>query len=406
MSMFHLLAGLMIVAALAFLVVPLLRQQRRAHPDSQRLHALDQALASGVIDAGEYAGKRAALGTDIQPAAASRAGFIALLLSVLMLPASAIFAYSQLGTPQALDPAITQPAAHAGAGAGGVDMDQAVAGLAAKLEKTPDDGQGWALLGRAYLSMKRPQDALPAFKRAHELLPTDPDLMAEYAQALVMGGKQDFAGEPKALIDRALTIQPDNQRALWLRGVAEYQAGSYPAAVATWTRLQGLLPAGSPVAASVQTQIDDARSKAGMPALAAAAPVVTAAGEAPTAAAATATAAGPKLSIAVRLDPKFAADVPKDATLFVFARAASGPPMPLAIQRLTAGQLPLTLTLDESNGMLPNLKLSMFPQVVIGARISRSGEAIAKSGDWQVLSAPVDVQRRETISLVVDQVVP
>lgn len=93
-------------------------------------------------------------------------------------------------------------------------------------------------------------------------------------------------------------------------------------------------------------------------------------------------------------------------TVFVFARAASGPPMPLAIQRLTAGQLPTTITLDDSNGMLPNMKLSDFPQVVIGARISRSGDPIAHSGDWQTVSQPVDVKRKEAIALTIDQSVP
>ena len=93
-------------------------------------------------------------------------------------------------------------------------------------------------------------------------------------------------------------------------------------------------------------------------------------------------------------------------TVFVFARAASGPPMPLAIQRLTVGQLPATITLDDSNGMLPNMKLSDFPQVVIGARISRSGDPIAHSGDWQTFSPPVDVKRKEAIALTIDQSVP
>ena len=93
-------------------------------------------------------------------------------------------------------------------------------------------------------------------------------------------------------------------------------------------------------------------------------------------------------------------------TVFVFARAVSGPPMPLAIQRLTVSQLPTTITLDDSNGMLPNMKLSDFPQVVIGARISRSGDPLAKSGDWQTLSDPVETKRKETIVLTIDQIVP
>lgn len=405
MTVFYLIAALMIAAALAFIALPLLRRGNGSTAQQQRLRALDQARANAVISDEEYASKRASLNLlPAGPAKASRTGFAALLLSVLILPGGAILAYSKLGSPEGIHPTV---AAHgANATANGIDMDQALIGLAAKLEKTPDDGQGWALLGRAYMSTQRPADALPAFKRANELLPNDADLMAEYAQAMVMGGNQSFAGEPKALIDRALTVQPDNQRALWLRGVAEYQAEAYADAVATWTRLQTLLPPGASVAASVQAQIDDARAKAGMPAAAASNVAASAATAPATTATAATDASAPKLSISIKLDPKLQADVPKDATLFVFARAASGPPMPLAIQRLTAGQLPTTLTLDDSNGMMPNLKLSMFPQVVIGARISRSGDPIAKSGDWQTLSDAVDVQHRETIQLTIDQVVP
>jgi cytochrome c-type biogenesis protein CcmH len=119
-----------------------------------------------------------------------------------------------------------------------------------------------------------------------------------------------------------------------------------------------------------------------------------------------ATANAPRLTVQVALDPKLVDRLDPAATLFVFARAASGPPMPLAIQRLKASQLPLTVTLDEGNGMLPNLRLSMFPQVVIGARVSKSGNAMPQSGDLQALSPPTDVQRKEPIALVIDQVVP
>lgn len=403
MTTFVIFATAMTVLALAFIVAPLLRANRHTDPTATRRLALDRALASGAISADEHAAKLATLqanpatGTTLSPAR-SRSGYAALLLTVLLLPAAAIFTYAQVGRPQALDASARQlTAPEAGAG---VDMDKAVAGLAAKLEKEPDDGQGWALLGRAYQSMQRPKEALDALRRAQQLLPDDPDLMAEYAQALVMSGGDTFAGEPKKLLDRALSLQPDNQRALWLRGVAEYQAADYPASIATWNYLLGLLPPDSPVSASVQTQIADARSKAGLPAAARAA--------APSSSqpSAVATAEGPKLTVTVNIDPAIAAQVEPSMTVFVFARALSGPPMPLAIQRLTVSQLPVTITLDDSNGMLPSMKLSDFPQVVVGARISRSGDPIARSGDWQTMSGSIDVEQKTTIVLTIDQIVP
>lgn len=396
MTIFVVVAALMTLIALAFIVVPLLRACRHADPLAARLRALDQALASAVISDEEYASKRAGLRADPTTPQRSRSGYVALLLIVLLLPAIAIFVYSRVGTPQALDPAARIAAPDK---AEGIDMDRAVAGLAAKLEQSPDDGKGWALLGRAYQSMQKPQQAMDAFKRARALLPDDPDVMADYAQTLVMLSGKDFSGEPRQLLDRALSIQPDNQRALWLRGVAEYQAAEYTASITTWTHLLGLLPPGSTVATSVQSQIDDARSKAGM---APATATTTAAPQSPDSASTNA----PKLTISVSIDPSIAAQVEPSMTVFVFARAANGPPMPLAIQRITVSQLPATITLDDSNGMLPDMKLSDFPQVVIGARISRSGDPIAHSGDWQVVSQPVDVTRKETIAMMIGQVVP
>ena len=114
----------------------------------------------------------------------------------------------------------------------------------------------------------------------------------------------------------------------------------------------------------------------------------------------------PKLTVNVALDPKLANRLDPEATLFVFARAASGPPMPLAIQRLKASQLPATVTLDDSTSMMPSMRLSKFTEVVVGARISKSGNAMPRSGDLETLSAPVASSRTEPIALTIDQVVP
>ena len=108
----------------------------------------------------------------------------------------------------------------------------------------------------------------------------------------------------------------------------------------------------------------------------------------------------------VALDPALGSNVSPGDTLFVYAKAASGPPMPLAIQRLQAGQLPATVVLTDGMGMLPSMKLSQFPQVIIGARISRSGNAIAQSGDLQTVSKPLDVTTTTPIALTNDQAVP
>jgi cytochrome c-type biogenesis protein CcmH len=216
-------------------------------------------------------------------------------------------------------------------------------------------------------------------------------------------------GEARQLLEEVLKKDPTNQRALWLLGIGDYQAAKYDSAIARWNVLLPLLDANSDVADSVRKQIAEAQDlRDGKTPPRTPAPSRLPATQAPASSTASSPAAAdaPRLTVDVTLDPKLADQLDANATLFVFARAASGPPMPLAIQRLKAGALPLTVTLDDSMGMMPTMKLSMFPQVILGARISKSGNALPQSGDLQKLSAPVDVHGVDPIALVIDQVVP
>jgi cytochrome c-type biogenesis protein CcmH len=431
MTAFLLIAALMIAVALAFVLVPLLRHSRTATTSAdfaRRLRALDEARAAGVIDADEYARKHAALGAPSASheavATRSRAAFAAILAVALLLPASALLIYRLVGAPQALDPAnlaAAPPAEQAAA------MEEAIAGLAAKLKQQPDDPQGWALLARAYQATNRMDLALDAFKQAHERAKDDADITVEYAQALALAAPDHrIRGEPRTLLEAALKIDPKNQRGLWLLGISEYQDEKYDSAIATWKTLQPLLAPDSEVARSVRNEIAEAEARRdgreppvpqgeasetvaaaspGAPNTAVPMPAPSVGGDASNPAAQAVTTA-PRLTVQVALDPKLKDQLDPNATLFVFARAASGPPMPLAIQRLKAGQLPITVTLDDSMSMMPAMTLSKFPQVVVGARVSKSGNAMAQSGDLQVLSASIDVRRAEPVALSIDQVVP
>jgi len=411
MPLFMLLAALMVAAALAFVIVPLLRHRREAagDPSARRLRALDEALASGVIDADEYRAKRAALAPPAASAAAprtSRAAAVALLLTAALLPAAALALYRLVGAPQALDPA-SLAAPDAPHGDRGPQMEQAIAMLAERLKQQPDDVEGWALLARAYQATNRVDEALDAYRHAHALAKDDPAIAVEYAQALAVAAPgHRIDGEARTLLEDAARVDPKNQRALWLLGISDYQAGRYDAAIARWNALLPLLEPESQVAASVKKQIAEAEAQRDGKAPPPAEASTAASGEAASPSAQAPAADAPKLTVRVALDARFRDKLDPAATLFVFARAASGPPMPLAIQRLKASQLPLTVTLDESMGMLPTMKLSMFPQVVVGARVSKSGNALPQSGDLQALSAPLDVHRREPVELTIDQQVP
>lgn len=414
MGLFMVLATLMVAAALAFVIVPLRRRTHRFASDTsaRRLRALDEALAAGVISADEFATKRVAIAVASAvatgaPAARSRSAFTALLLVAVLLPATALLLYQLVGTPQALDQASLKAEAAASHGDRGPEMEQAIAALVSRLKDHADDVEGWALLGRAYQATHRPDDALAAFKHAHEQAPDNPDLAVEYAQALAFKEPDHrIQGEARILLDKALKADATNQRALWLLGISEYQAGHYDAAIARWNTLLPLLAADSDVAQSVKNQIAEAQKARDGDSASAPDAAANSASAAPAAETVKQDVSAPHLTVTVSLDPKLKDRLDPEATLFVYARAAKGPPMPLAIQRLKAGQLPLTTTLDDSMGMLPTMKLSMFPQIVVGARISKSGNAMAHSGDLQILSAPLDVHRSEPIALRIDQVVP
>ena len=425
MAAFFVLAALMLAGALAFVLPPLLRTRGAADPAQEtrrKLRALEQARADGVLTDAEYSNKRQMLGEQlllVVDTPAQRPRTFALALGVaLALPALAIVLYRIVGTPAALDPGAL---AASGAPAGHEqNMDQAIAGLEQKLKQQPDDAEGWALLGRAYEAMQRFAEARDALKRAHDLSPDNPDVSVAYAEALALSGDSHrIEGDSRTLLETALKAAPDNQRGLWLLGISDYQAKKYDAAIASWQHLLKILPDGAPVARSIQHQIASAEAardgKPPPPDEDAGAEAADTASAEPAAPASphpgapsnpVANDAGPHLTVKVTLDAKLKSKLAPDDVLFVYAKAAAGPPMPLAIQRLKASELPTTVVLTDGMGMMPSMKLSQFPQVIVGARVSKSGNAIAQSGDFQTVSPPVAVTTSTPIDLTIDHVVP
>jgi cytochrome c-type biogenesis protein CcmH len=415
---FILFAALMLIAALAFVLVPLLRSHVARDPESEtrrKLKALESAWNDGILTDAEYAAKRAAFGEELialsaPKAARPRSAIYTAIAVALLLPAAAILLYHALGAPLALDPANLVARADDANGHGG-NLDAAIAQLAEKMKQDPGNADGWTLLGRAYASTQRFAEARDAFQRAHDLAPDDADLTVDYAEALVLASPdRHIQGAALALIEQVIQTNPQNQKGLWLAGIADSQAGKYDDAVKKWNTLLPLLPPDSNVAASVHEQIAQAealRDRKTLPTKRSAqAAANTTAAAANAVASEDPPAAGPRISVTVTLDPKLKDKVAAGDTLFVFAKAASGPPMPLAIAKLTAAQLPASVTLTDAMSMMPNMKISAFAQIVIGARISKSGQAMAQSGDLQTLSAPMPNTRSEPIELTIDQVVP
>ncbi|MCW5659843.1 MAG: tetratricopeptide repeat protein [Burkholderiaceae bacterium] len=289
--------------------------------------------------------------------------------------------YVLVGAPLALDPQVRTAASN---GQGEITFEQIEAmtqRLADRLKQQPDDPTGWAMLGRSYAVLGRHADALPAFKQALTLKPDDANLLTDYADALAVVNGRNLEGEPSQLIARALEMDPNNLKALSLAGTAAYLRKDFAGALRHWDKLAQLAP-DSDFVRQIQRGIDEARRQAGTPAPAAQA-------QAPGAAA----SAGATASVSgtVTLAKALAGKAAPDDTVFVFARAAAGSRVPLAILRRQVKDLPLKFTLDDSMAMSPAAKLSGSPQVIVGARISKSGGALAQPGDLQGLSAPVSL---------------
>lgn len=409
---FWILAALLTLAALAFVLPPLVRRGGvAADSDGGRRHALERAHAAGVLSDAEYRAKRDTLVPAADAAAPAPARIPALLLA-LVLPLAAWGLYAMVGEPRALVAGATTPVAGAPTTAPTApdgatpSLEQATDGLAQRMRETPDDLGGWMLLGRAYKNMQRFEAAREALANAFRVAPMDPDVMVEYAEAITLASdSRRIEGEASRLLDAALVEQPTHARALWLTGIRAYQAGEFAEAAGTWETLRESLPAEDPVRASLDQRIADARAQAGLPAAAPSlAPAAQSAAAAP--APATATGAGSAgLTVQVDIAPALKQQLGASDVLFVFARAPEGSRMPLAIQRLQASELPVTVTLDDSTSMMPQLKLSTLPEVVVGARVSKSGQAVPQPGDLEALSDPVRSDRSDPVRLTIDRVV-
>lgn len=312
----------------------------------------------------------------------------AVVLSVL-IPIVAITIYNVLGSGEAgLHPEEARPQVQAEGHDG--SLEEQVRKLQDHLQQNPDDGEGWGMLARSYYFLKQYGAAAETFARASALQKdSNAELLADYADALAMANGRNMAGRPYELVKKALAIQPKFQKALWLAGTATYQSGNFEDTLGYWKRLLEIFPTGSENYVQMQKNIAEIQQKLGLP-------IDT---EIQTAAAGSASISG-----IVRLDESLMLDAAIGDTLFVYARAATGPRMPLAIVRKTVKDLPLEFTLNDSMAMNPAMKLSNFKQVVVGARISKSGNAMPQPGDLQVVSQPMGVDGIEGLELVINEV--
>jgi cytochrome c-type biogenesis protein CcmH len=406
----------MLAVALAWVLVPLLRSPRPEGIDREasnvallrdQLAELEADLANGSLPRAQYDQARRELEQRVleeskavaaaRAAPPPRAGAWAAGVIGGALPIAALVLYFALGNQEAFF-----PGAKSAAGGGGdaqhdlspAKVEQMAASLAAKLAQEPGNGEGWVVLARTYNSMQRFPDAVRAYEKAVALIPNDAALFADYADALAatQGG---LAGKPMELVGRALKLDPTQWKALALAGTYAFDNKDYKAAVEYWEKLKATVPPGSQMAQSIDGSIAEARSLGGvtaamvaaMPAAAPATPAM------PPSASAAATKVpalpGTAISGTIALSPAVAAKAAPDDAVFIFARPAEGSRMPLAIIRPQVRDLPPKFALDDSMAMTPELRMSNFADLVVGARVSKSGNAVPQSGDLEGFSKPV-----------------
>ncbi|HSA90533.1 MAG TPA: c-type cytochrome biogenesis protein CcmI [Burkholderiales bacterium] len=394
MTVFSLI-GAALAAAVLFLIVRPLLKAPGAKPVSRRdanisihrdqLRELDADLRSGVLAAADYERARRELearaledegAAPERPALARRRG-VAWAVGA-GVPVFAVLVYLLVGNPGALAP---QSDPHA------VTVQQLevmVERLAARLRERPEDVEGWKLLGRSYSALGRFPESAEAYARAAAHDPKDAQLLADFADVLAMAQGQRLAGDPEKLIARALELDPQNLKALALSGTAAYARKDYAAAAAQWEKMLPLVPPDSEDARAIRANVEEARALAG---------IKEEKREA---------ARGVKGTVS--LHAKVKANASPDDTVFIFARALEGPPMPLAVQRVKVRELPVAFALNDSMAMAPGMTLSAHPRVVVVARVSRSGGPAAQPGDLQGSSAPV-ANDASGVAVVIDSVV-
>lgn len=404
---FGLYALILLLAALGFIIVPLMLTKTvvRESDDAaniklakNKLRELKADLTAGNISQIQFSAAKQELevglyhelhNTANQQSLSGNGRWLALPLSFLV-PVMALALYAQLGDFRVFEPQ-TAKAEQASPPNPADKINEMVANLERRLEQKPNDLQGWLMLGRSYKAMKRYPNAVAALKKALALQNDNADIMLQIADTLAISNNGGLQGEANALIEQALKLQPDNEMGMWLSGLSKAESGQFDAAIAIWRKLQQRYQPGQSDYQEVQDMIDAALKHSGK----AADPVK----QPPVESTASAT-----VNVRVELGDKFKASVKDDDSVLIYIKAANGPKMPLAAVKHQVRELPLQISFDDSMAMMPSMKISSVDNVVVTARVSRSGEAMPQPGEPTGSVTVKGEQRKKVVVVIDDQV--
>lgn len=405
MSLFFFLALSLLILTLAILLRGLLRSNVNPGSDPvdvnveiarEQKKALENALKTGELTQESFDQElmqlERTLASNISAApgkqASSKGQWFAAAAIACGIPLAAGLLYLNIGEPRAITAQTQAPAASTDPSAEGLPpLAELLPNLENRLQENPDDVRGWKLLGRSYLMVGQFDKATQATRRALALDDQDADTLAQLAEAIAMQQQGDMQGEPISFVNAALAINPSHQQAVWLSAIADQQAGNHELAI---TKFEALLKV---------TKDDPGAQNSINEMLAVSKQAVGEASETTT----TDNESSTSLVVRAKLANSTKLELPDTSTVFIYARASSGPPMPLAVSRVQLKDLPAEVTLDDSMAMVPGMTLSSFPDVIIGARVSTTGNAIRQPGDWMGETDPIKVANNDaTIEVTID----
>ncbi|NIX93061.1 c-type cytochrome biogenesis protein CcmI [Pseudomonas fulva] len=392
MTEFWLSAGLLLLAALSFLLIPTLRGRRHQQEQDrtalnvalyqERIAALAAQQAAGVLDDLQLSQGRDEAARELladtegaEPARQRQLGKALPLLAAVLVPLLALGLYLHFGAADKV--ALTQEFAQAPK-----SMEEMTARLERVVQAQPESAEAVYFLGRAYMAEQRPAEAARTFERAVALAGRQPELLGQWAQALYFAADKRWSGQLQALTDEALKADPNEVTSLGLRGIAAFEGERYQEAIEYWKRLLAQLPEGDASRAALQGGIDRAAERLGTQSAQVPAPAAV------------------RLKVRVELAPALRDKVKAQDTVFIFARASSGPPMPLAAKRVTVAQLPIEVELSDADAMMAQMKLSDFAEVQLVARVSKDGQPTR--GEWVGQSAPLPNTTQAQQRLIID----
>ena len=416
---FWIVTVLLVVLGLVFVLLPLLRSNREGVMVSReeinkaiyhgKVEELQADLDKGLLDQGEYENALSDLQTTLlqdaeteqQQVVKTGSNSLITIALAIILPVLSFILYKQISTGE-----FTNNVAHQQQAANpqALSLEESIASLEQRLQEKPNNVEGWKMLGQSYFIMQRYDSAKQAYLKGLDLVnQADPELLVLTAEASAFSNNELFTEYEKSLLKKALAINPNHERALWYSGYAAYTSEDYSNAVGYWQSLLVLVPADRPeVKQSLVTFLDDARKKAGLNP-----------SESPLEANASTTSLEDDASeqrtikVSVQLNQKVNAQVNSNDTLFIYARPAKGPKMPLSLARMTVSNLPTTVTLSREMAMMPNMTIDSFDEVEVLARVSKSGQAITQTGDLISQGVIVDFTQTQSaeVSLDIDSIV-